>query len=152
MISLKRIAVSSGLMAVLLALPGASFASFSLLAVSDSIATTVGSISKSSEDSSKTVAKVAEGDYKVIEVAKADATHPGRTQVTLAALGNDQEPVFNLYVPKEDMQNSDVHVGDIVHAQKRVYGVAFARQGTAQPFALVLDDSWNGEFRPRQVS
>lgn len=152
MTSLQRIAVSAGLAAVFLALPGVSSASFSLLAVSDSIATTVGSISKSSENSSNAVAKVAEGDYKVIAVAQADAAHPGRTQLTLAAAGNERNPVFNLYVPQEDMRQGNVRVGDVVHAQKRAYGLAFARQGEAKPFTLVLDDRWNGEFRPRLVS
>jgi uncharacterized membrane-anchored protein len=149
--SLKRFAVSSGLAAAML-LPVASFASVSLLSISDSIATTVGSISQSSDSSSKTVKNIAEGDYKVIAVARADGTHPGRTQVTLAATADAQNPVFNLYVPQADMQQSDVHVGDIVHAQKRAYGLAFARQGADQPFALVLDDRWNNEFRPRLVS
>lgn len=149
---LKRFAVSSGLAVLLLAVPGLSLASFSLLAVSDSIATTVGSISKSSEQSSKTVAKVAEGDYKVIAVAQADAEHPGRARVTLADAGNGQAAVFNLYVPQADMRRSDVRVGDVVQAQRRAYGLAFARKDGGQPFALVLDARWNGELQPRQVS
>ncbi|MBV8680166.1 MAG: hypothetical protein JO338_06910 [Aquitalea sp.] len=126
-------------------------AAVSLLSVSDSVSATVGSVSTSLQNSSKAVGNIAEGDYKVVAVAQAD--QPGKTQLTLVpvAAANATAP-FNLFVAQADVKHSGVEAGQIVHAQKQTYGLAFARADNKQPFALLLDQAWKSEVQPKVVS
>lgn len=121
----------------------------SLYSVSESISTTVGSISDSVRGSSKAI-NVAEGDYKVIAVAQAE-DKPGHTRLTLQAAGDAQQAPFFLFVPAAGGQNR-VAKGDIVTASKRPYGLAFAEAEATTPFVLVLDPSWLQELQPKIVS
>jgi hypothetical protein len=83
----------------------------------------------------------------------AQADQPGKTQLTLVpvAAANNTEP-FNLFVAQADVKHSGVEVGQIVHAQKQAYGLAFARADNQQPFALLLDQAWKSEVQPKVVS
>lgn len=121
----------------------------SLYSLSESISTTVGSISDSVRGSSKAI-NVAEGDYKVIDVAKAE-DKPGHTRLTLQAAGDTQQAPFFLFVPAAAGQNR-VAKGDIVTASKRPYGLAFAQAEATAPFVLVLDQAWLKELQPNIVS
>jgi len=124
-------------------------AAVSLLSVSDSVSATVGSISTSLQNSSKAIGKIAEGDYKVVAVAQAN--QPGKTQLTLVPLAAATEP-FNLFVAQADVKRAGVEAGQIVHAQKQAYGLAFARADNKQPFALLLDQTWQSDVQPKVVS
>ena len=130
---------------------GASSAASS---VSESIGFSVGSVSgslqKSSASSSKTT-DVAEGDYKVIEVA-AVPERPGIVRLRLQALadpGADGE-VF-LYLPQEAVDGSHLGAGQVVIARQRPYGVEFATGQAQQAFFLVLSDDWYRELKSTVV-
>ncbi len=120
---------------------------------SESISTSVGSISdsfkKSSNSSSKT--DVAEGDYKIIDVA-AVADRPGIARMTLHAVvehGEDSE--FFLFVPQQVVDMNRLAAGQTVTAQNRPYGVQFANGQPRQAFFLVLADDWYRELQTRPV-
>ena len=121
----------------------------SLYSLSESISTTVGSISDSVRGSSRAI-NVAEGDYKVIDVAQAE-DKLGQTRLTLQAAGDVQQTPFYLFVPAAAGPNV-VARGDIVTASKRPYGLAFAQAEATTPFVLVLDQAWLKELQPNIVS
>lgn len=143
--------IASTLLLSLGLLCGTAQAAVSLLSISDSVSATVGSISTSLQNSSKAIGKIAEGDYKVVAVAQAN--QPGKTQLTLVPLAaaNATEP-FNLFVAQADVKRAGVETGQIVHAQKQAYGLAFARADNQQPFALLLDQAWQSDVQPKVVS
>lgn len=121
---------------------------------SDSASTSVGSLSTSirtSSDSSSTAAGVAEGDYKIIDMAAA-VEQPGTVRVKLqavAARGNNDE--FFLYVPQQAVDQGRLAQGRIVTAHQRPYGVEFASGETRQAFFLVLADEWYRELQTNLV-
>lgn len=145
----KTIAASS--LGYLLLLPMPGQASVSLLSVSDSLSATVESISGSVQNSSRAIANVAEGDYKVVAIAQA-ARQPGKTQLTLVPVTNKDTEPFNLLVTQADFKQSGVQTGQLVHAQQRPYGMTFAKADSKQPFALLLDPAWKNEIKPQLVS
>lgn len=118
----------------------------------------VGSLSNSLEGSSNSSSrgdKVAEGPYRVIEVAEAPA-RPGQVRVTLQALnpaGDDGggEPL-NLYLPRQTALDQRLATGSVVHARARDYGFEFAQGNPRQAFFLVVRDEWMRELQTRPVS
>ena len=143
-------------------------ASFSSLADSSTSSTassagsaSVGSLSTSVEGSSNASSrgnKVAEGPYRVIEVAEAPA-RPGSVRVTLQALaesgdigdsGNNSE--LHLYLPRQTALDQQLATGSVVHARARVYGFEFAQGSPRQAFFLVVRDEWLRELQTRPVS
>lgn len=143
-------------------------ASFSSLADSSTSSTassagsaSVGSLSTSVEGSSNASSrgnKVAEGPYRVIEVAEAPA-RPGSVRVTLQALaesgdigdsGNNSE--LHLYLPRQTALDQQLAAGSVVHARARVYGFEFAQGSPRQAFFLVVRDEWLRELQTRPVS
>jgi len=121
---------------------------------SESVSTSVGSLSdsvkKSSDSSSKTTG-VAEGDYKIIDVA-AVAERPGTARLKLQALADPAEDSeFFLYLPQQVVDQRRLAQGQIVTARQRPYGVEFAHGATRQAFFLVLSDEWYRELQTRAV-
>ncbi len=135
------------------ALP-AMAASSTASAASDSLTTSVGSASGSiqkSSDSSSTDNKVADGDYKIIDVATL-AERPGTLRMKLQAVadrGADGE--FFLYLPQQAFEQSRLAQGGIVSARQRPYGMEFAHGQTRQAFFLVLSDDWYRELNTTAV-
>ena len=121
-------------------------------ASSEGSSASVGSLSTSVEKSSASSTKdnkVAAGDYRITELAAADA-QPGKTRLTLKAVnGNDE---FFLYVPHEAAQQGRLAAGGVVTAKVRDYGVEFAAAATREAFFLVLSDDWHQELRNRPVT
>jgi len=121
---------------------------------SDSVSTSVGSISgsiKNSSNSSSKTTDVAEGDYKVIEVA-AVSEQPGTVRMKLQAVndrGADGE--FFLYLPQDAVEQGRLAQGRIVTAHQRPYGVEFTSAATQKPFFLVLADEWYRELKSNAV-
>ena len=118
----------------------------------------VGSLSDSLQGSSKSSSrgdKVAEGPYRVIEVAEATA-RPGQVRVTLQAMttgGSDGgvEPL-HLFLPRQTAHDQQLAAGSVVHARARDYGFEFAQGTPRQAFFLVLRDEWLRELQTRPVS
>jgi hypothetical protein len=129
-------------------------ASSAASSASDSLSTSVGSISGSiqkSSDSSSKANDVAEGDYKIIDVA-AVSERPGIVRMKLQALVDqvaDRE--FFLYLPQKAFDQGNLGNGRIVTVRKRSYGGEFANRDTRQVFFLVLTDDWYRELQANAV-
>lgn len=130
----------------------------SSVSISDSVATSIGSLStsvKKSSDSSSGDDKVAEGDYRVIEVAEqpAQGDQPALTRLTLRAVQGAGE--FVLLLPPAVAAAQALGPGAVVQARHKPYGLAFAkvdeRAAPAPEFFLVLDDGWRRELQARPV-
>ena len=121
-----------------------SLASSAGSASSGSVSASMRSSSKSSPDGDK----VAVGDYRITEVAEAP-DRAGFTRVALQGEASRQRIVLEL--PQATFAKERLGTGDLVHAQQRAYGTAFARADTRQQFFLVLADDWYGELAARPV-
>lgn len=126
-----------------------SAGSASLGSVSDSL--------RGSSDSSTGQAQVADGDYRVIQVAEL-AERPGMLRLTLRgtdAAQGARPAEFMLDLPRQALATRPLAAGDVVQARQRPYGIEFAHaRGEAQarePFFLVLADDWLREIEPRAV-
>lgn len=136
--------------AALLACPAwaDSFASSASSATSAASGSVSDSLTASS-DSSSSDKQVADGDYRIIDVAHT----PGRQQhvrVTMQSEGEAMQRVV-LDLPAQVLAQQGLGQGDWVRTQKRVYGFEFARRDTQQAFYLVLADDWHDELASRPV-
>jgi len=151
---LKTFAVATVIGAGALAALPASAASSSASSALDSLSTSVGqssdSISRSSNSSGGN-ARLAQGDYRVVELV-ALAGEPGMLRLTLQALpGTGAEGEFALRLPEAAAVRGHVEAGATVTATAREYGLAFSNAVDAQAFFLVLDDAWFRELQARPV-
>jgi hypothetical protein len=123
-------------------------------AASDSVTTSVGSLSGSIENSSTSSSKdnkVADGDYRIIDMAAA-ADRPGMVRMKLQALaGRGADGEFFLYLPQKVADQTHLAQGGIVTARQKPYGVEFADGQTRQAFFLVLADEWYKELQTTAV-
>ena len=126
-------------------------------ASSTSIGSSSASIEKSS-NSSSTRDKVAQGQYTVVEMV-ALAQQPDmlrlRLQPVTQAPAQAVASEFFLLLPRQAAERGQLAVGQVVSAEHRPYGLAFATVAaagsTATPFFLVLDDAWFGELESRPL-
>lgn len=143
-----------GLALVGLSLPGLAESSVSSTASSASSAS-VGSLSTSVEGSSKASSggnKVAEGPYKVIEVADAPE-RSGTVRVTLQAVADSGEAgTLHFYLPQQTAQKQQLAAGSLVHARAREYGFEFSQGEPRQAFFLAVRDERMRELQTRPVS
>ena len=99
-----------------------------------------GSLRTSSNSSTKT--NVAQGEYRVVQVAAADV--PGMVALQLQLAGAHgpatDDNAFLLLLPQATHERSGVRVGTLVQATHRAFGVEFARADTRQAFFLVLQE------------
>lgn len=142
------------LLACLMLASGPAWANSFASSASSAGSASVGSVSDSfrgSSNSSTGGDKVADGDYRILQIANApDRT--GITRVTLrAADDTDAQPDFTLDLPQDTFERQQLSRGDLVRATQRVYGYEFARSDTREPFFLVLADDWYGDLDPRPV-
>ena len=116
------------------------------------------SLGKSSDGSSSSKDKVAQGPYTLVEMV-ALADQPDRVQLRLApvaaaATGAPAPIGFTLTLPRETAERARLAVGQVITAEHRPYGLAFAMAdatGRNAPFYLVLDDAWYRELASRPV-
>ena len=150
---IQLIACSIVVLAALLATPARaeSFTSSASSAGSASSASVSDSL-RGSSDSSSGRRQVADGDYRVIQVADA-AGRPGMLRITLRAVAADDE--FALELPAQALAARGLAAGDRVQARNRPYGIEFAHaalpQRPREAFFLVLADDWQREIAPRAV-
>ena len=123
-------------------------------AASDGASASVGSLSTSIEKSSASSAgdkKVADGDYKIIDVAAAPG-RPGMARVKLQAVADTTiAGEFFLVLPQETLEQSRLAQGGIVTARQKPYGTEFADGRTREAFFLVLADEWLKELQTTAV-
>ena len=125
-------------------------------ASSDGSSASVGSLSTSIEGSSNSskADKVAEGDYRIVQIAAADKL-PGKMRVTLRAVNPAVSPAdgeFVLTLPQEAVQQARLAAGGVVTARQQAYGVQFAAGAPREAFFLVLQDAWYEELRTKAVT
>lgn len=141
------------LLLAVLALPAAADSLVTSSAVGGSSASSAGSASSASlgtsSDSSSPDKKVAEGPYRIVEVARLPE-RPGEVRLTLRAEADPGSEVV-LHVPQATFDQSGLGAGATINARHRPYGLEFASADTRQPFFLVLDDDWYRELPSRPV-
>jgi hypothetical protein len=128
----------------------ASSASSASSTASQSVGSISGSIQRSSNSSSGNT--VAEGDYRIIEVAEVP-DQPGTVRMKLQAvkdIGADGE--FFLYVPHQVVEQGRLAAGAVVTARNKPYGMEFAHAQTLKGFFMALKDDWYRELQTRPVS
>ena len=137
-------AMSSPCLADSSASSASSAGSASLGSLSDSV--------KGSSKSSSGETKVADGDYRVIEVAEL-ADRPGMLQVTLQAmLRQGEDGALWLTLPRQALARRTLAAGDVVSASRRPYGVEFAHADTRAAFFLLLAGAWAQDLDPHAVT
>ncbi len=122
-------------------------------ASSESVGSSSTSIEKSS-DSSSAKDKVAQGQYQVLAIA-AVQDQPDMLRVHLHGVAAAASDEFVLVLPREAVARGQLAEGQVIEAQHRAFGVAFAAldtEGNANPFFLVLDDVWHREIESRPVT
>ena len=157
--TLPRLA-TLGLLAA--ALSTSAFAESLGSAASSAASSASGSVSDSVQGSSKSSSgetKVADGAYRVLEVAQADK--PGHLALRLQLADarkeaeSDAAGAFTLRLPQTALGPQGIAVGDIVRVRNRAYGLEFARatQGAEPaPFFLALTDATLRELRSHALS
>ncbi|UVH54953.1 hypothetical protein NWF24_19125 [Variovorax paradoxus] len=143
----------AGIAAVLATALNAQADSFTSSVASSAGSASSGSVSASLRGSSKSSFdgdKVAEGDYRITEVAQATGRE-GFTRVAMQSDSDAQQRIV-LELPQATFAKERLGLGDLVHAQQRTYGTAFARGDTREAFYLVLADDWYGGLAARPVS
>ncbi|WP_332854469.1 hypothetical protein [Duganella sp. S19_KUP01_CR8] len=144
-----RLIVAAGALGLSLFAHAESFASSASSAGSASSGSISDSLNGSSNSSSGDKRKVADGEYRIIQIA-ATPDRADRTRITMQA--NDPAQRIVLDLPQTTFDKQQLAVGDAMYAQNRVYGIEFGRGDTHQPFYLVLADEWYGELASRPVS
>lgn len=124
-----------------------SAGSASSASISDSISDSVGSSSNSGEDKKR----VAAGEYRVIDVARAPAK-PDATRMTLRATAAGAVREFHLDVPNRALAARPVAAGELVQVSERAYGYEFAHADTRRSFFLALQDDWYRELGSHKVT
>jgi hypothetical protein len=130
----------------------ASSASSASSAGSQSSASISNSIQGSSNSSSGET-KVAEGEYRIIEVAEV-AEQPGTQRLKLQALkaaGGELALVDHL-LRQVQVELVVGRAGGTVLAKHKPYGLEFAHGKTLKGFFMALKDEWYRELQTRPVS
>lgn len=143
-----RQAVVVGALSLAVGAQAESFASSASSAGSASSGSVSDSLAGSSNSSQDNKRKVADGEYRIIQIA-ATPERAGRTRVTMLADDPQQRVVLDL--PQSTFDQQALAAGDVMYARNRVYGIEFGRGDTRQPFYLVLADEWYGELASRPV-
>jgi hypothetical protein len=153
-----RLAAVAGVLTMSLAAHTARADSFVSSASSAGSASS-GSISDSLNDSSNSSSgdkrKVADGNYRILEIG-ITPDRADRTRLTLQREGEAGQRVV-LDLPQATFAQQNLAAGDTMYAQNRVYGIEFGRIEfgrieNRQPFYLVLADEWYGELASRPVT
>lgn len=125
----------------------ASFTSVASSAGSASSGSVSGSLRGSSKSSTHDE-KTAGGDYRITDVAQV----PDRAGFQRVTMQSEDGQRLVLDLPAKVSRQQRLVRGDLVHAQRRVYGLEFSRGDTRDAFYLVLADDWYGELATRPVA
>lgn len=148
--SLLRLAVATSALGLALQAQADSFVSSASSAGSASSGSISDSLNDSSNSSSGDKRKVADGNYRILEIG-ITPDRADRTRLTLQREGEAGQRVV-LDVPQATFAQQNLAAGDAMYAQNRVYGIEFGRIENRQPFYLVLADEWYGELASRPVT
>lgn len=147
-LALAALLLGAAALPAMAASSAASSASESVSASSDSASNSV----KKSSNSSSGTKEIANGDYRIVNVAAADE-RPGAVRLTLQALATPGlEGEIQLIVPAQTLADARLGAGHIVTAQQRAYGVEFAAAATKQAFFLALSDEWMSDLPSKAIT
>lgn len=128
-----------------------SFTSSASSAASESVGSVSDSLSGSSKSSSEDK-KVAEGDYRVLQVAALEG-RPGMLRLTMQAVDRPgTDGAITLDLPQKALKQRTLTAGDVVRTRQRAYGYEFAHADTREAFFLVLADDWHRDLQSRPVT
>lgn len=148
-----RLALAAAL--ALMAASPAMAVSSTASSASEGLSTSVGSLSdsvKGSSNSSSGDNKVAEGQYRITNVAAVDG-QPGTVQLTLQAVADTGAAgELLLLVPQRTVEQARLAAGVVVQARHRAYGVEFAKAADGSAFFLALTDGWLRELQNNPVT
>lgn len=99
--------------------------------------------------SSKTT--VAEGDYRIVEVAAAERAGALRLKMQPLARVGDEAAAIYLVLPQRALGARASPLGDVVGVRQRPYGYEFAWADTRAAFFLALAADWHRELEPRPL-
>ena len=112
----------------------------------------VGSLSDSIHDSSgSSKHTVAEGDYRIVDIAAAGRPEILRVKMQPVAHAGDDAAIIYLDVPRAALVDRAAAPGDIVGVRQRPYGYEFAWADTGVAFFLVLAADWQRDLETRPV-
>ena len=124
--------------------------SFASSAASSASSASVGSLSDSVRGTSGSLkSALAEGDYRIIEVAAAERPDTLRLKLQPVAHAGDDAALVYLDVPKAALAGRVAAAGGVVGVRQRPYGYEFAWADTRVAFFLVLAPDWHRELEPR---
>jgi hypothetical protein len=140
----------------------ASSTSSAASAASDSIGLSSAGLSGSLQTSShsSTARNVAQGEYRIVEIAAAPA-RPTHLRLTLQRVRTSEDPTptaarthdtLYLTLPQAAFETSGLGRDALVAATPRPYGVEFARAEDRHAFFLVLEDHWLQELAARPLA
>lgn len=115
-------------------------------ASSGSVSDSLGTSSNSASGGDK---KVADGNYRIIDMALVPE-RPGIARLTLVADKGEQR--VELSLPQKVVNERSLGKGELVHAQHRAYGIEFSSADTREPFYLVLADKVHDQMAARPVT
>ena len=118
-----------------------SAGSASVGSLSDSITSASGSLTDT----------VAEGDYRIVEVAAAKRPDTVRLKMRPLAREGDESAVNHLDVPASALGDREAAPGVVVGVRQRPYGYEFAWADTRTAFFLALVPEWHRELEPRAL-
>jgi hypothetical protein len=125
-----------------------SFASSASSAASASVGSLSDSVKGSSGSSRHTVA---EGDYRIVDVAAAGRPDTLRLKMQpVSGAGGEAEAIY-LDVPRPALGDRASPLGNVVGVRQRPYGYEFAWADTRVAFFLALAAEWQRELEPRPV-
>ena len=112
----------------------------------------VGSLSDSIHDSSgSSKHDVAEGDYRIVELAAAERPDTLRVKMQHVARAKDDAAVIYLDLPRAALGDRAAAIGDVVGVRQRPYGYEFAWADTGVAFFLALTADWQRDLETRPV-
>ncbi|WIV96802.1 MULTISPECIES: hypothetical protein [Roseateles] len=136
-------------------------AGLSASSASESIGTSIGSLSTSVQQSSASSTgdkRVAAGEYRLIELAAAPG-RPGQLRLTLqakaesaGAAAETPADTFHLFLPQAALNAARLQPGDSIQARAKPYGLEFVEVRSQQAFFLVLEDEIYRELPSRPLS
>jgi hypothetical protein len=126
--------------------------SFASSSASSASSASIGSVSDSlTSASGSSTTKVAEGDYRIAEVAASE--RPDRVRLKLQPVANERDAAAVVYldVPRPALGDREAAVGAVVGVRQRPYGYEFAWGDTRVAFFLALAADWHRELEPRPL-
>jgi len=94
---------------------------------------------------------VAEGDYRIMDVATGARPEKLRLKLQPIANARDDAAVIYLDVPRAALNDREAAPGGVVGVRQRPYGYEFAWADTRVAFFLVLDAEWWRELESRAL-